>query len=74
MRSGVGMYSVARFVVSFLVTVVVFFGALLLVGQSGRAGGVEVLLILPVAALVGGYTWRRLGPRAKADQRAPIDD
>lgn len=68
------MSSVARFVVSFLVTGVVFFGLLLLVGRTGRAGGVEVLLIFPVAALVGGYTWQQLGPRAKADQRAPADD
>lgn len=68
------MSSVARFVVSFLVTGVVFFGLLLLVGRTGRAGGVEVLLIFPVAALVGGYTWRQLAPRAKADQRAPADD
>lgn len=68
------MHSVARFAVSFLATAVVFFGSLLLVGRSGRAGGVEVLLILPVAALVGVYAWRRLGPRAEADHRAPADD
>lgn len=73
-EKGVSMYSVARFVMSFLVTALVFLGALLLVGQSGRAGGVEVLLILPAAALIGVYTWRRLGPRAEADHRAPADD
>lgn len=65
------MYSVLRFVTSFLVTVAVFFGVLLVVGRTGRAGGAEVLLIFPVAAFVGVYTWRRLRPRV--EDRAPTD-
>lgn len=61
------VHPVVRFVSSFLVTVLAFFGLLLTIGRTGRLGGVEVLFILPVAVLVGGYTWRRLGRPASAE-------
>lgn len=51
---------------------VVFFGILLAIGQSGRAGGVEVMLVVPVALLAAIATWRRLG-RARRVVEPPDD-
>jgi len=56
-----GIWSAVRLVASLFVGALVLYGVLAVIGQSGRAGGVEVLLAVPFGVLAAVATWRRSG-------------
>ena len=67
------MWSAVRLVTSLLVGTLVLYGILAVIGQSGRAGGVEVLLAVPFGVLAAVATWRRSG-RMRLVAAPPDDD